>query len=137
MENDRLLYIYNNSSYSLNNKLSICEDLYNNYIPMELKKYILPDIKSLIIIELRNQIINDIYNQALKVYRSDIIGKYVGWTAHKTAEFLKTSKSNIIIIYGDIYYNDNDSFGLEAIMGIEHHYRQNPYIMMFKDTISL
>jgi len=128
---DSLQWIHNNSSQSLTHKLMICENLYNYYISNELN--VPNDVKQLIIIELKDQIMNDIYNQAIKVHRSDIIGKYVGWTTRKTFLFLQNAKNKTIIIYD----NFDDTFGLEAIMTIEHYYQQNSNIMIFKDKISI
>jgi hypothetical protein len=54
--------------------------------------------------------------------RKDFLDIYVGWSYNKTTKFLQENVNNKIIIdesENQLYENENDYFGMEAIIAIK------------------
>ena len=63
--------------------------------------------------------------------RKDFIDVYVGWSYVKTTKFLQDNINNQITIdesEGSLFFNENDSFGLEAIMAIKKFDKQIKFL---------
>ena len=59
------------------------------------------------------------------VTRSDLVGRYVGWTHQKTIQFLEANTGNVLLIDETDYNGLDDHFYREALEAINHYQETN------------